>query len=182
MIVHDLKVLLQDNMVKPSPGAIWIDVNFWDLFKYTINQVKVILFWCLFVIKEPVTIIWCKSLLPNLTTSFQFLFHICCVYFTLYSKERGRGHNHFHKVTFHFILVFFEVLVPFLKYLGYQHPDMGVFSFTSYHIVFLCPLSEDGYISAYSPQRFSKRKITAQLSTFSTNLPILIPSCSDEEI
>ena len=42
--IYEPKVFLQDNRVKPSPGAIWIDVKVWDLFKYIINQVKVSLF------------------------------------------------------------------------------------------------------------------------------------------
>ena len=39
--IHEPKVVLQDKRSKLSPGAIWIGVKVWDLFKYTINQVKV---------------------------------------------------------------------------------------------------------------------------------------------
>ena len=50
--IHETKVLLQDKRVKPSTGDIWLDVKVWDLFKDTINQVKVGLFLCLFCDKD----------------------------------------------------------------------------------------------------------------------------------
>ena len=50
--IHEPKVFLQDKRGKTSPGDIWLDVKVWDLFKDTINQVKVGLFLCLFCDKD----------------------------------------------------------------------------------------------------------------------------------
>ena len=51
--IHDITVLLKDKRYKPSPGAIMMDVKFWDMFKEIINQGKVIFYWYPFLINVP---------------------------------------------------------------------------------------------------------------------------------
>ena len=60
----------------------------WDMSKETINQGNIMLFWYLFVIKAPVTIILCESIVSNPTISFKGKCHICGPYFILSSKYR----------------------------------------------------------------------------------------------
>ena len=84
----------------------------------------------LFLINMPVTILWCGIIVSNSTTAFKIFFSLFKPYFIFYFKNRVNVTTASIKRSFHIILGLLEVLLVlllFLKPLGYQHLDMGVF-------------------------------------------------------
>ena len=115
------------------------------MLKETINQVNVILFWYLLLIKLPETDLWFESIVSKPTTDFTITFHPGFHYFLFYFKNMINTKTTYIEPEFCFILRLLEVLVPnfMLKFLRSQNIDMGVFLIpplmlsSCYHLMWL---------------------------------------------